>query len=276
MGVSSPSGLMSIGSIIEPPVHHSYPQTSWNDYQMQPLGSRHLTPDYPYTSSSTEPPHSLYSSDGGYSPASDSYNAPAQTSYMPLHDRIATSYASEYPIPPVPMPASGPWTHQPGEYPQSIEGLGIEFSDQCPPPVGISRDVRTMNHCILTGTPGQTTSTSSLNVGPGFELRAKHSLANELVSGNLVDLDGESLRHYDNCFWDYVDPLFPIIHRPTYMAATCGFLSATVFALGAQFSPRPQARAHSLSWFMIASEHCAAVSYHKSDAERARLTGNIG
>ena len=77
----------------------------------------------------------------------------------------------------------------------------------------------------------------------------------------MVTLDSDTLENYDECYWEHFDPLFPILHHPTFMPANNpSFLGALVLAIGSQFSDRPQAKSHSLAWFAFASRQCAAVS----------------
>ena len=86
---------------------------------------------------------------------------------------------------------------------------------------------------------------------------------NESTIGSLVNLDSETLQHYDDCYWETIDPLFPIVHHPTYMPANAPpFLGTMVLALGAQSSPRDGSKSHSTSWFTFASRQLAAVGRH--------------
>ena len=76
----------------------------------------------------------------------------------------------------------------------------------------------------------------------------------------MVSLDSETLQHYDECFWEHFDPLFPVLHHPTFMPANNpSLLGAMVLAIGSQFSEKPQAKSHSIAWFAFASRQCAAV-----------------
>ena len=93
-------------------------------------------------------------------------------------------------------------------------------------------------------------------MGPSASTNASDH-ASELASGNLVGYDDETWRHYEICFWETVDPIFPVIHYSTYVAgAPHECLRNVVCALGAQASPRAAAKKHSIALFDGATTQC--------------------
>ena len=125
---------MSIGSIIESGLRSNYSAPHWSEsYPMQPVPTRHLTPEYGYGGGSGVDHHPpTCSSDGCYSPGSEGQQPSAQPQpYLP---------PVGYHIPAPHMHMSAAWAHH-DDYTQPMEGLGIEFSGQVPPTVGISCDL---------------------------------------------------------------------------------------------------------------------------------------
>ena len=67
-----------------------------------------------------------------------------------------------------------------------------------------------------------------------------------MAAGELVNLTEEATQHYEHCFWHFVDTNFQILHPPSYFRRVQDpFLREVVCALGAQTSPRPEAKLHS-------------------------------
>ena len=92
--------------------------------------------------------------------------------------------------------------------------------------------------------------------------RTIRSSLNELDAKTSGESDSETLQHYEDCYWEKIDPLFPIVHHPTYMTVNAPpLLAAMVQALGAQVSARDGAKSHSLSWFAFASRQFALVGH---------------
>ena len=100
------------------------------------------------------------------------------------------------------------------------------------------------------------------NVDASFrDIQPEQPSSGHLPTGSFMSVDSEIIQHYEDCYWENFDPLFPILHRPTYMPAyNTTLLGAMVLAIGSQFSSRPQAKAHSAAWFAFASRKCASVS----------------
>ena len=147
MGAASPSmGSMSIGSIIDPEMSHTYSSLpSWSSSYNVTANSDAATysQDYGYETVQTTQPSPMYSSDGWTSPGSE--NLQLQTNhkqpYFPQHERPTVSYASDLQSQAnsAPMAAAGIWSGSEGFlYPN--DGLGIELRAHEPSPVGIIQD----------------------------------------------------------------------------------------------------------------------------------------
>lgn len=73
-------------------------------------------------------------------------------------------------------------------------------------------------------------------------------------------IDGETLQHYYDLYWEHFHPSFPVIHRPTVQPREPSSLpNAMVLAIGSAFSTRPLAKQHSATWYSHASRKCFEV-----------------
>ncbi|KAI9699662.1 MAG: hypothetical protein M1836_002696 [Candelina mexicana] len=84
---------------------------------------------------------------------------------------------------------------------------------------------------------------SELDGIESYELRRKLAGAPGTIldENGLMKLDHEKLHEYLDCYWQQFHPLFPIVHRATFSGAP-PLLSASMVAIGAQFSARPDAK----------------------------------
>ena len=273
---------MSIGSIITPTIGQqpfSQHELTWHDpyqpaYPMAPCG---YPPELSFNlSTSDESP--FYSSDTG-SCASPSSETPhchnLSQPYLPQHVKseiTSSAYPSDYQMhmtnPLTSIPNCNPWTIF-GEDVQPLDGIGIGFGSQYPNPVGISKSTCMTHEHPVDSLVDSTTPTGPTFMGRhgGFGLRAYSSIEAglEASKNDLVKPDEETLRHYLKCYWECSESRFPLLHRPTTLCTEPeSVLHTTLLAIGAQFSSRPHAKLHSLSWFAKASEFCATVSHPSS------------
>lgn len=85
----------------------------------------------------------------------------------------------------------------------------------------------------------------------GYEwgaLRGLFSTATDvkLDKHGVVEGDMGKLNDYLDCYWQHFHPLFPVVHRPTFLASTPPpLLAAAMVAIGAQFSTRPHSKSYS-------------------------------
>ena len=269
---------MSIGSIITPSIGQqpfSQQELAWHDpYQPAfPMVPRGYPPELHFNLSTSDD-SLFYSSDTG-SCASPSSEAPHSHNhsqpYLPQHVKseiMSSTYPSDYQMhmtsPLTSIPNCNPWTIL-GEDVQSLDGIGIGFESQYPNPVGISQSACMTHEHPVDSLVDSTTPTGPTFMGRngGFGLRANSSIEAGLVASKngVVKLDDETLRHYLNCYWEYSESRFPLLHRPTTLHAEPeSVLNTTLLAIGAQNSNRPYAKFHSMSWFTDASKFCATVS----------------
>ena len=206
----------------------------------------------------------LYSSDSNYSPISET---PHAQPYLPQYGKPVTSsgaYAAEYSmsmITPLPVAANyGTWPAL-EECSQPIDGLGIGFEGQYPHPVGISIVAsKPHEHPVDSLADSSTPTTLTFLERDGRNgVRGQQSFAAGLVASKngLVTLDDGTLQHYRDCYWNYFHPQFTVVHRPTMESGS--LLDIVILAIGSQYSSRPHARSHSLSWFTYASRSLATV-----------------
>ncbi len=265
--VSQGLGTMSIQSIVDQnsqsnfvsqQMGHSY------DYSQSPVPvtPRYYAPELVYgNSTSDESP--LYSSDSCYSPNPAEYPRPhiAGQSYLPSHEQqhspslmpfepynyqiksplcsTATLPAwTENSLPPQDLASSeqfeGPFL-QPVGTPHLArpddEHVAHSFLDSIPIPLS---DLDRYEWCSIRGV-------FSKPAGGGV---AKHGV----LVGNL-----EKLKDYLDCYWLHFHPVFPIIHRPTFLRTVPPpLMAAAMISIGAQFSTQP----HSKSYSTLMHEAC--------------------
>lgn len=268
------SASMSIGSIIGPNMRRasSHPEQAWNQpYQMpMAMAPRYFPPDLVFgLSASDDSP--FYSSDSCYSPNSEvAYSQVNPQSYLPRYDKTlastttyATDYRSQMATPTSMTPSYGPWTGSEG-HTQSGVGLGLVFDGQYPTSVGISQSASKTHEHPVDSLVESTTPTNLPFMGRrrGDGLRAKPAFTAGLVASkpSLVKLDDETMSHYLDCYWNHFHPQFPIVHRPSPLVTESrSVLNTILLAIGAQFSNRPHAKSHSMSWFSFAARYCLTV-----------------
>lgn len=57
-------------------------------------------------------------------------------------------------------------------------------------------------------------------------------------------------KHYLDCYWQHFHPLFPIVHVPSFLSTVPDpLLAASMVVVGAQFSPRPDAKQYSATLY---------------------------
>ena len=269
---------MSIGSIITPTIGQqpfSQQELAWHDpYQPAfPMAPRGYPPELHFNLSASDD-SLFYSSDTGScaSPRSETPHSHSHSQpYLPQHVKseiTSSTYPSDYQMrmtSPLPTISNyNPWAIL-GEDVQPLDGIGIGFEGQYPNPVGISQST-----CMTPEHPVDSLVDSTTPTGPTFlgqiggsGLRANSCFEAGLVASKngLVRLDDETLRHYLDCYWQYSESQFPLLHRPTTLYTETGaVLNTILLAIGAQFSSRPHAKFHSMSWFGFASRSCATVS----------------
>ncbi|MCJ1391929.1 hypothetical protein MMC18_004796 [Xylographa bjoerkii] len=268
------SATMSIGSIIEPNMRRSFSRSDelWNQpYQMpMSMAPRSYPPDLVFgLSVSDDSP--FYSSDSCYSPSSEAAQTQVNSQpYLPRYDKPMTSsgayttdYTTHMAAPVTTIPTYSPWAGLEGNS-ASGDGLGVGFEGQYPTSVGISQSAcitheQQIDSLAESATP---TALSFMERSRGNGLRTEHAFSAGMVASKngLVTLDDGILSHYLDCYWKYFHPQFPIVHRPSPpITESHSSLNVILLAIGAQFSNRPHAKSHSMSWFLFASRSCATV-----------------
>ncbi|MCJ1438141.1 hypothetical protein MMC27_007528 [Xylographa pallens] len=268
------SATMSIGSIIEPNMRHNFPHGDqlWSQpYQMPiAMAPRSYPPDLVFgLSVSDDSP--LYSSDSCYSPSSEAAQTQVNTQpYLPRYDKTmassgayTTDYTTHMAAPVTTIPTYSPWAGLEGNA-TSGDGLGVGFEGQYPTSVGISQSAcitheQQVDSLAESATP---TALTFLERSRGNGLRTESSFSAGMVASKngLVTLDDGILSHYLDCYWKYFYPQFPIVHRPSpLITESRTVLNTILLAIGAQFSSRPHAKSHSMSWFLFASRSCATL-----------------
>jgi hypothetical protein len=96
---------------------------------------------------------------------------------------------------------------------------------------------------MLTFVGAGSTSFSPLDPGAGADDQLRHQPA--VAANELVNVNSETTRHYEHCFWTCVDGAFQVLHPSLAGVIRDQFLRDIVWALGAQLSSQPGAKLHS-------------------------------
>ncbi len=249
------SSAMSIYSIVDHNTPRGFvhpPMDTFNDHA--PIGPYGFPPELVYGANSDE--SAIYSSDSCYSPNPEYSHAQiARQSYLPRQDRQQS---------PSFTPHMGP-CYQPPLYTTSTLPAWYDTETSLPP-----QELQGTDH--FEGSFLQSVGTPHLARPPNA--RAAYSFLGSSVPIPLSDLDAyewgalrglfptaagvkldkpgvvESdvgkLNDYLDCYWQHFHPLFPVIHRPTFLASTPPpLLAAAIIAIGAQFSSRPHSKSYS-------------------------------
>ena len=278
-----PSATMSIGSIIEPKMQDNFSPGDqlWSQpYQMtMAMAPRSYPPELVFgLSVSDDSP--LYSSDSCYSPSSEAAQTQVNTQpYLPRYDKLMassgaynTDYTTHIAAPVTTIPTYLPWAGLEGNS-ASGDGLGVGFEGQYPTSVGISQSAcmtheQQVDSLAESATP---TAITFMERGRGTGLRTEPAFSAGMVASKngLVTLDDGILSHYLDCYWKHFYPHFPIVHRPSpLITESRTVLNTILLAIGAQFSSRPHAKSHSMSWFLFASRSCATVCFPCNDGQK--------
>ncbi|KAL8847291.1 MAG: hypothetical protein Q9221_007667 [Calogaya cf. arnoldii] len=238
-------GAMAITSIIEHPMRGnelSLPAQTMGDISQTGIGPIPSTfrPEWAYGAlGSGDSP--IYSSDTCSSPMSDYPNAylqrPASTfSDSSFHQQPMASPLSSGPSYPSPWGTFDPTPTYDGSYSSTVGIRGLDYRLVWPE-IDFHTDPSLQLPFADLGTqwyPIRNEPTSSATVVMG--------------QNKLLKAHNPQTQHYLDCYWFHFAPLFPIIHRPSFMSAIPHpLLAASMLVIGAQYSPRPDAKQYSAS-----------------------------
>lgn len=243
-----PSRPMSIGSIVD---HNTLGDLSRLSV---PIGPHGFAPELVYGAPSDDSP--FYSSDSCYSPNPEySHTRIASQSYLPRQDRQHSPSFN---------PHMGP-CYQPALYSTSTLPAWYETETSLPPQEPQGTDHFEGSFLQSVGTPHLARPPNEQAAYPflgssvpiplsdldRYEWGALRGLfptaAGVKLDGHgVVESDMGKLNDYLDCYWQHFHPLFPVIHRPTFLASTPPpLLAAAMIAIGAQFSTRPHSKSYS-------------------------------
>ncbi|KAL8703928.1 MAG: hypothetical protein Q9201_002908 [Fulgogasparrea decipioides] len=250
---------MAITSIIEHPLHNELSMAELAPSGIGPLPLSYR-PEWPYgPMRSGDSP--LYSSDSCSSPMSDYPSAQIPYQSFQPHEVIqrppSTISDASFNQGPIASPLStGPtfsasWgTFDPVP----------TYDGACVPTVRISRDL----DCPLSPLRTDLDSDPSLQLPiTNMDGQQRHPIRNQpppsadmdMGQTRLLMIHDPKTKHYVDCYWQHFHPLFPVVHLPTFMSTIPHpLLAASMVVVGAQFSPRPEAKQYS------ASLHAACVN----------------
>lgn len=249
-------GAMAITSIIEHPMHNELGHSARGIHDLgqsgigpTPMGYR---PEWIYgpLGAGDSP---IYSSDSCSSPMSDYPNA--QMPYHPLqsHEGIqrppSTFSDSSYHQRTIASPLStGP------AYPHTwgMPDPAPTYDGAYVPTVGI-RDLNRLWAYLKTDSildPSLQLPFTNVGTQQWLSIRNQSTSPASMAmgQGSLLKIEDPRTRHYLECYWQYFHPLFPIVRFLSFMSKVPQpLLAASMVVVGAQYSPRPDAKQRSAS-----------------------------
>ena len=274
---TQPSSAMSIYSIVDttPSGFVTQPMGPFNDLAQIPVpsGPHGFAPDLVYGAASTSDESTIYSDDSCYSPNTDYSRAHiASQPYLPAHDRqhspALTSLMDPYYQLKSPLYSTSTlptWCDaETGQPPQELAGTQ-HLEGAFLQPVGTP---------LLGCPPNELLADAFLDCSipiplsdlDGYEWSALRRVfptgaGATLDKHGMVVGDVRNISEYLNCYWQHFDPLWPIVHRSTFLASTpAPLLAAVMVAIGAQFSSRPLSKGYSTSMYEACMKLLSTVS----------------
>ncbi|KAL8934958.1 MAG: hypothetical protein Q9216_005651 [Gyalolechia sp. 2 TL-2023] len=249
-------GAMAITSIIEHPMHNELghsargmPDLGQIGIGPMPIGHRHDWM-YGHLGAGDSP---IYSSDSCSSPMSDYPNAQMSYHSLQSHEGIqrppSTFSDSSFPQRTIASPLSaGPTFPHPWGTPDPAPTYEGAYG----PTVGIRNLNRLPANLKTDSILDPSLQLPFANVGKQqwLPLRSQSTSPASMAmgQGSLLKIQDLRTRHYLECYWRYFHPLFPIVRFTSFMSKVPEpLLAASMVVIGAQYSPRPDARQYSAS-----------------------------
>ncbi|KAL8693585.1 MAG: hypothetical protein Q9218_001627 [Villophora microphyllina] len=238
------SGAMSITSIIEHPMGRdlSYPTHSMGELAHSGIGSTPLGYRHEWTFGPMQSGDSpIYSSDTCSSPMSDYPNPQISFQSFQSHEAIQRP----------------PSTFSDTSFHQGSIASPLSAGPSFPPTWGSSQQLPFTNLASQQrqSIRNESASPVGLAMGPASHLR----------------VHDPRTKHYLDCYWQHFHPLFPMVHIPTFMSALPDpLLAASMVVVGAQFSPRPDAKQYSATLYAACLRMMSETALHMEIFTRYR------
>lgn len=245
-------GAMAITSIIEHPMHGgdvAHSARGMNELGQTGIGAMPMSyrPEWMYGAGDSP----IYSSDSCSSPMSDYPNVQIPYHAIQSHEGIqrppSTFSDSSYHQRTIASPLSaGPsfttaWgTPDPAP---TYDGAYV-------PTVGIRNLDRLQAVSKTNSIPDPSLQLPFSNVGSQQWLPIRNQSASPasmaMGQSSLLKIQNPRTRHYLECYWQFFHPLFPIVRYASFMSSVPQpLLAASMVVVGAQYSPRPDAKQYS-------------------------------
>ncbi|KAL9044722.1 MAG: hypothetical protein Q9214_002157 [Letrouitia sp. 1 TL-2023] len=243
-------GTMSITSIIEHPPRNDFSPSAhnMNDLSHMTIGPHPHSyhPDYMYARlGSADSP--MYSSDSCYSPMSDYPGSQIANQSFPQEGIIPRPASTFSDTSFQPHPTASPLSA--GSYPAPWASLDATstYESAYLTTVGIQHLEHPFQH-----SNADLKKESNLRV-PVSDLHRqhRHALRDQCTTaagvamgqGGLLKIHDPKTKHYIDCYWEGFYPVWPIIHIPSFMSSIPdSLMAASMVMIGAQLSPRPDAK----------------------------------
>ncbi|KAL8935027.1 MAG: hypothetical protein Q9211_004920 [Gyalolechia sp. 1 TL-2023] len=246
-------GAMAITSIIEHPMHNELGHSTRGIHDLGitpiPMGYRHEWVCVPLGAEDS----AMYSSDSCSSPMSDYPNAQMSYHALQSHEGIQrppsnlsdSSYHQQTITSPLSAGSAFPHIWGTPDPAPTYDGAYV-------PTVGIRNLDRLPVDLKAKSILGPSMQLPFTNVGSQQSLPVRDQSTSPagmaMGRGGLLKIQDPRTRHYLECYWQYFHPLFPIVQIQSFMSTVPQpLLAASMVVVGAQYSPRPDAKQYSAS-----------------------------
>ncbi|KAK5345320.1 hypothetical protein LTR61_010887 [Exophiala xenobiotica] len=244
----SSAGGLSIGSLVHPQTDYRYSMgtPAFNGFTRQPM---HFVPGFSASDDSM-----FYTPESSQSPVSEYYGRYPHRQSISSSSSVA-AFEPNRASPLISGTIPGPWA--PSSAPPSIlpsnmldDGAYLPVS---PPFLWIGA------YTEADQSPADSSLPIPLSDLDGYEwsvIRGELSHSSGLLSGDVTTGVSGTIRwHCLDHYWQYFDPHFPIVHRPTFLPTKPSpLLASAMAAIGSQYDDRPDAKQYSLTLLDIATK----------------------
>ncbi|KAK5454203.1 hypothetical protein LTS15_006203 [Exophiala xenobiotica] len=244
----SSAGGLSIGSLVHPQTDYRYGMgtPAFNGFTRQPM---HFVPGFSASDDSM-----FYTPESSQSPVSEYYGRYPHRQSISSSSSVA-AFEPNGASPLINGTIPGPWA--PSSAPPSILPSNMldngAYLPVSPPFLWIGA------YTEADQSPADSSLPIPLSDLDGYEwsvIRGELSHSSGLLPGDATTGVSDTIRwHCLDHYWQYFDPHFPIVHRPTFLPTKPSpLLASAMAAIGSQYDDRPDAKQYSLTLLDIATK----------------------
>lgn len=189
----------------------------------------------------------MYSSDSCYSPMSDYPGSQIANQSFPQEGIIPRPPSTFSDTSFQPHPTASPLSAGPYSAPWASLDVPSTYEPAYLTTVGIQHLEHPFQHsnADLKKESNLRIPVSDLHRQHRHALRDQRTTAAGMAmgQGGLLKIHDPKTKHYIDCYWEGFYPVWPIIHIPSFMSSIPdSLMAASMVMIGAQFSPRPDAK----------------------------------